>query len=74
MDIFQFYGCLDRKADTLSLMPEEKVVTHPKIACGKCDVTVRLRHSERQRVPSKRLSFPDVYPIIRTQKKPVKAS
>ncbi|EFO27574.1 hypothetical protein LOAG_00910 [Loa loa] len=63
----------DRKADILSLMPEEVAAHSPKIACDKSDITVRQRHSERQRIPSKRLSFPDVYPVIRTQKKSTKA-
>ncbi|CAG9534948.1 unnamed protein product [Cercopithifilaria johnstoni] len=65
----------NRKVDILPLIPgEEKIVSYsPKIICGKSDMTIRPRHSERQRIPSKRLSFPDVCPIITAQKKSAKA-
>uniref|UniRef100_A0A1I8EUK4 Guanine nucleotide-binding protein-like 3 homolog n=1 Tax=Wuchereria bancrofti TaxID=6293 RepID=A0A1I8EUK4_WUCBA len=65
----------DRKTNTLLLMSEEeKVVAHsPEIARNKSDTTTIPRHSERQRIPSKRLSLPDVYSVIRTQKKSTKA-
>ncbi|EJW83744.1 hypothetical protein WUBG_05346 [Wuchereria bancrofti] len=65
----------NRKTNTLLLMSEEeKVVAHsPEIARNKSDTTTIPRHSERQRIPSKRLSLPDVYSVIRTQKKSTKA-
>ncbi|VIO92859.1 conserved hypothetical protein [Brugia malayi] len=64
----------DRKTNTLLMPEEEKVVAHsPKIACNKSNMTIKPRHSERQRIPSKRLSFPDVCSVIQTQKKSTKA-
>uniref|UniRef100_A0A915Q7F0 CP-type G domain-containing protein n=1 Tax=Setaria digitata TaxID=48799 RepID=A0A915Q7F0_9BILA len=47
-----------------------------KIASNKSDMAnmpVGERHSERQRIPSRRLSFPDFYPIMQGQKKTTKA-
>lgn len=72
----KFRDYLDRKANTLPVMPDrEKIIVHnPKIMGGKSDMTIRLRHSERQRIPSRRLDFPNIYPVIRVQKKPTKAS
>lgn len=71
--IVRFYGCLGD-----ILMPKEKeVIAHNlKVACGKSDMTIRRCHSERQRIPSKRLSFADLYPVypIKAQKNSMKAS
>lgn len=71
----QFLFGLDKNTDILPLMPEEEKVTHsPEVVCGKSDTLTRPRHSERQRIPSKRLGFPDAYPVIQPQKKSTKTS
>ncbi|KAM3719634.1 DNA-directed RNA polymerase subunit beta' [Dirofilaria immitis] len=64
----------NKKANMLSLISEEKIIArNPKIGCGKSDISIRLRHSERQHIPSKRFCFPNIYPVIRVQKKSNKA-
>ncbi|VDO38520.1 unnamed protein product [Onchocerca flexuosa] len=66
----------NREVDKLPLISEEEkiIANSPKIMYDKSDIPIRLRHSERQRIPNKRLNFPDIYPDIQAQKKSNKAS
>ncbi|VDK72685.1 unnamed protein product [Litomosoides sigmodontis] len=61
----------NRNTNILPSTPEvEKVAHSPEAVRGKPDTAIRPRHSERQRIPSKRLGFPDdAYPVIQPQKK-----
>uniref|UniRef100_A0A8R1XLC0 Uncharacterized protein n=1 Tax=Onchocerca volvulus TaxID=6282 RepID=A0A8R1XLC0_ONCVO len=65
----------NRKVDKLPLISEEEkiIANSPKIMYDKSDMPFRPRHSERQRIPNKRLSFSDICPDIQAQKKPNKA-
>ncbi|VDK72614.1 unnamed protein product [Onchocerca ochengi] len=71
----QLYDHSDRKVDKLPLISEEEeiIASSPKIMYDKSDMPFRPRHSERQRIPNKRLSFSDICPDIQAQKKPNKA-
>lgn len=62
----QLYDHSDRKVDKLPLISEEEkiIANSPKIMYDKSDMPFRPRHSERQRIPNKRLSFSDICPDI----------
>ncbi|MCP9261508.1 BMA-NST-1, isoform e [Dirofilaria immitis] len=63
-----------KRRDSMENGKKEKIIArNPKIGCGKSDISIRLRHSERQHIPSKRFCFPNIYPVIRVQKKSNKA-